>query len=83
MLFPTKDIFKDIEKTMEKLRMLEKNYERAKDGFHNRLSLDYKELCQGLVQKRNRIEKAKAEFEASANVGKGNTAQPPLQVEIH
>ncbi|KAI9493893.1 hypothetical protein BDB00DRAFT_349854 [Zychaea mexicana] len=67
------DIFKDIEHTMEKLRLLEKNYEHAKDSFHNRLATDYKELCKGLVQKRNRIDKTKAEFEAAASAGNGNT----------
>ena len=58
---------------MEKLRLLEKNYESAKEGFHNQLSTSYNELCKGLVQKRNRIDKTKADFEAAANAGQGNT----------
>ncbi|KAI8139229.1 BTB/POZ protein [Fennellomyces sp. T-0311] len=59
-----------MENTMNSLRTLEKNYEAAKECFHNKLSMDYKELCQGLIQKRNRIDKARAEFKALANAGK-------------
>ncbi|KAI9266630.1 hypothetical protein BDA99DRAFT_506219 [Phascolomyces articulosus] len=78
-----RDIFKDIENTMEKIRLLEKNYEIAKERFHNQLATSYNELCTGLVQKRNRIEKTKTDFEAAANTGKDKTIFPSEKVKLN
>ncbi|KAI7884376.1 hypothetical protein K492DRAFT_204711 [Lichtheimia hyalospora FSU 10163] len=62
-----KDIFANMEHTIQDLRELESKFDRTKENFQGHLATDYSELCRGLMNKRNRLDREKASFEASTD----------------
>lgn len=62
-----KDIFANMEHTIQDLRELEAKFDRTKENFQGHLATDYSELCRGLMNKRNRLDREKASFEASTD----------------
>lgn len=61
------DIFANMEHTIQDLRDLEAKFDRTKENFQGHLATDYSELCRGLMNKRNRLDREKASFEASTD----------------
>lgn len=56
-----------MEHTIQDLRDLEAKFDRTKENFQGHLATDYSELCRGLMNKRNRLDREKASFEASTD----------------
>lgn len=56
-----------MEHTIQDLRELEAKFDRTKENFQGHLATDYSELCRGLMNKRNRLDREKASFEASTD----------------
>ncbi|ORY91280.1 BTB/POZ protein [Syncephalastrum racemosum] len=61
-------IFCLIRTKMETLQQLEWQYEKDKQIFHEELSAQYSELCRGLINKRDRLDRAKHQFSQESGV---------------